>query len=525
MFDIPMRFRESYFNEQVESVDEADSTIVEEEIFEECDWFVQLGDSLFYVSEYHNALFDDPDAHDDAINEFGILLDSYGEELVQEVASVGPYDEYLKKHKYDPKNNTIEDPNRPGKRVSAGKIGSEKERRRMNKFLRENGYDPKTETIQTDIPDPKPGQPSRKKRVKFTIDAHNGALMRRSDLSINMPPKSIVKKPMQSNQTFKHEEGHVNQFGNPGQTNADKQRMNAAKDYVRTLDRSKIQSDHDLAPTEYDADAYGAEHNRYNKRGTSAYSTLRSLVGDHVRDISKFEKSVNKSIRKKGIDKNSFEAQQQKLADILIKHPNHPGPNAPEIEWAEYLKKVYPTPEIFDAYIAYHDKKLDLTHWKRAERAKIKEGYKTHAVDSDEMIELEENYTRERKKRELEIERLGSKCLKAFDIIDDMIDLSELSPDNLKRHVHDLISKRLNAEISGTIRNAGYRDPAEMQYAHDQRAQFATQQFHAVQAKQRQLSKEQLKQQIDSGKLSKDQLIKAKRKLQRIEQFEKSQRK
>ena len=172
MPDIPMRFCESYYNEQEESVDEADSTIAEEEeVFEECDWFICLDESLFYVSEYHNALFDDPDAHDEAINEFGILLDSYDDKIIQEAAH-GPYDDYLKKHKYDPKTNTIEDPDEPGRRVSAGHIGSNKERNRMNKFLRENGYDPKTETIQTDLDDPK--NPGAKKRLKFGINSQIG---------------------------------------------------------------------------------------------------------------------------------------------------------------------------------------------------------------------------------------------------------------------------------------------------------------------------------------------------------------
>ena len=142
MSDIPMRFiTESY----ADSVMEFDNTVENaqpvEEVYEECDMFIELGDSMFYVSEYHNALFDDPDAHDEVINEFGILLDSYDDDLIEETFK--PYDEYLKKHGYDPKTNTIEDPDEPGRRVSAGHIGSNKERNRMNKFLRENGYDPK----------------------------------------------------------------------------------------------------------------------------------------------------------------------------------------------------------------------------------------------------------------------------------------------------------------------------------------------------------------------------------------------
>jgi len=405
MSDIPKRFCKSHYDYPVDSVVEAESTIVEDEVFEECDWFVQLGDSLFYVSEYHNALFDDPDAHDEAINEFGILLDSYDDDIIQE-AAYGPYDEYLKKHKYDPKTNTIEDPNRPGKRISAGKIGSNKERNRMNKFLRENGYDPKTETILTDINDK--NNPGQKKRVPFTINPHaanqhvdaayqmrvNGKLKRYGQVdtdSINMQPRSIQQKPAYANATYKHEEGHAAQApdkvydfesgkelwksGSEGL-----RRRNEAKSYLDNMPDDfwdKIETDHDLDPAEYDADAYSELYNRYAK-GDTQLRHLRRDAKNNQRDAARINKA-------------------------------------------------------------------------RTARGQL-----------------------------------------------------ELVP----------------------------RDEDEMVFAHQKRGEYAQQQYEKRQkqldanaTKQRQLSKEQLKQQIDSGKLSKDQLAKAKRKLQRIEQFEKSQRK
>ena len=203
MSDIPMRFCESYYTDPVESVDEADSTIVEEEVFEECDWFICLGESLFYVSEYHNALFDDPDAHDEAVNEFGILLDSYDDDVIQEAsAQKKPYDAYLKKLKYDPKNNTVEDPNRPGKRISAGKTGSAKERNRMNKFLRENDYDPKTDTIQTDINDPK--NKGSKKRLKFAMNPNP------KGTAAKVEPKSMATRAISKSEDLKNLEAAKN---------------------------------------------------------------------------------------------------------------------------------------------------------------------------------------------------------------------------------------------------------------------------------------------------------------------------
>ena len=75
--------------ESYEMYDYDDDDIIEESAM---DMFIELGDMMFYVSEYHNALFDDPDAHDDVINEYGILLDSYGDEFIEETAK--PYDDY-----------------------------------------------------------------------------------------------------------------------------------------------------------------------------------------------------------------------------------------------------------------------------------------------------------------------------------------------------------------------------------------------------------------------------------------------
>ena len=558
--DIPARFITESYSNTFDEYEESNTNVLSEEIYEECDMFIELGDSMFYVSEYHNALFDDPDAYNEAINEFGILLDSYGEELVQEVASYGPYDEYLKKHGYDPKTNTILDPKRPGKRVSAGRIGSEQERRRMNKFLIENGYDPKTETIQTDIDINVPiymkatgnqkrdsngnalddkGNPivqstsRQKKRVKFMINPHEGAYATRRDgvHAISMAPKSMQQKAVQSNQTFKHEEGHINQYTNNDTPTkqSDVQRMNASTAYVSSLDKDKVQAAHDLSPREYDVDAYGAQHNVHDKKGTAAKSGLMSTAAQHKKTVSKFEKTIDSTAKKQGLREGTLEYQKKQIVDFLLKHPEHPGTDAGDLEWAEYLQKTYSTPEIFKTYIQAENKRDELNDLKKKRRAEIREFGAKNGTDNDAYSDLCDKWTAERKAYENEIEKLVATpgYSKAEDIIEDIMDMAGLSPDQLKTRSQELVDKGVAYNKSLLRHEKAYRDPEEMAYAHQKRGEFAQQQWNeqqkrqqAEQAKKRQLSKEQLQQQLASGQLSKEQAARATKKLARIKQFE-----
>lgn len=500
---------------------------------EESDIFIELGNTMFYVSEYHNALFDDPDAHEEAIREFGILLDSY-DDIIQEVASYGPYDEYLKKHGYDPKSNTIEDPNRPGKRVSAGRIGSEKERRRMNKLLQDNDYDPKTETILTDIDDKNGG----KQRVKLKIDAHRPALAGRKDADgdryINMPPKELQHKPVSSNNILKHEEGHINQYNNNDtpKSEVDIKRMNAAKDYVSNLDRDKIKADHDLKPTEYDADAYAAQHNKYDKKGLATMNSLAASSTNHERTVSKFEKTIDAEARKQGIRQDSPEYQNKQNIDFLLKHQDHPGGDANDLDWAEYLKKTHNNPEMFDKYLKFEEKKQQLDDLKKKRRTELREIAAKYGSESDEYFDAADKWTAERKSYERELEKIAAspEFTKAEDMIEDLSDMSQLSPDQLKIRDQKETEKAFEFNKNLLRHKTNYRDPEEMKYAHQKRGEFAQQQWNeknkeqqATEAKQRQLSKEQLQQQLASGKLTGDQAAKAERKIQRIEAFEKQQ--
>lgn len=69
-----------------------------------------------------------------------------------EEAVPGLYEDWLKQHDYDPKTNTIKHSGlTDDKRVNVGKLGSSKERNRLNKFLKENDFDPKTGTYRSDI--------------------------------------------------------------------------------------------------------------------------------------------------------------------------------------------------------------------------------------------------------------------------------------------------------------------------------------------------------------------------------------
>ena len=65
-----------------------------------------------------------------------------------EEAVPGLYEQWLKLNDYDPKTNTI---STGINRVNIGKIGSSKERNRLNQFLKRNDFDPKTGTYRSDI--------------------------------------------------------------------------------------------------------------------------------------------------------------------------------------------------------------------------------------------------------------------------------------------------------------------------------------------------------------------------------------
>lgn len=472
--DIPARFiTESYADSVIESDKTVENVQPVEEVYEECDMFIELGDSMFYVSEYHNALFDDPDAHDEVINEFGILLDSYDDDLIEETFK--PYDEYLKKHKYDPKTNTIEDPDEPGRRVSAGRIGSNKERNRMNKFLRENGYDPKTETIQTDLDDPK--NPGAKKRLKFGINSqigHPGKPMQLPGAyaqpdryngdddddeyaslfeqpGISMSKSAMQLKRRQSQALLKHEEGHHAQWQDKKKFVNDRRAGQRIIKKYTEKDPTYAANPHGSNPEEFVSDKYAIDHTK-----------KPDLIGG----VSSLDKDMIKSL---------IPVYRKQLADI---------------------RRVYGTTS--------DQKTLDKM------KKDLKDQYdffgRWYTSDGQTPPPHAQKAINDMKR---EIESGFPNTIAAWKALSNKSD---------KDFIKQQSALWLNDDTHNSEKSA--------------RAEFAERQMkrkarsaESAAAKQRQLSKEQLKQQIASGKLTKDQLAKAKRKLQRIEQFEKSQRK
>lgn len=166
--------------------------------------------------------------------DFDDFFCEYGIEIFTETAR--PYDEYLRRHQYDPKSNTlIVD----GERISAGRVGSKKERNRINHFLIRHKYDPETETIETGYPDP--ANPTQPMRVQFRIDhasdtnpenfragysprelerdigisrkrisnaASQNASSNLGTGRITMQPSTMMSKPIDSETTMGHEGGH-----------------------------------------------------------------------------------------------------------------------------------------------------------------------------------------------------------------------------------------------------------------------------------------------------------------------------
>lgn len=217
-----------------------------------------------------------------------------------------PYDEYLKKHKYDEKTNTIEV---NGVRVNAGKKGSNKERNRLNRFLRENNFNPKDETIETDIM-----KNGKKKRIKFDpngkrdqfittlapgvskddidkkvnnhIESKNDVFDRSKDPKIRLTKKTMMKKPRIATAVFKHEEGHAALYYD----DKEGKYVCKLKEIADIIDKSediyKGLNEHDMKVDEIFADHYSKTHNRYNKISKDKGKAQMKLFVDDLKTIS-----------------------------------------------------------------------------------------------------------------------------------------------------------------------------------------------------------------------------------------------
>lgn len=224
-----------------------------------------------------------------------------------------PYEAYLKKHDYDPKTNTLEI---NGKRMNAGKMSSKKERNRINRFLRENNYDPKTETIETDIKN----KDGSNKRIKFNMHKDQfgfmgpayhvhpnvtGPELNESEESINVKASELGVKPKESNNLFKHEEGHAYQAaqGNAGRTMVSAladapyySPSNENKDKTSKFISDKNSDSEHLNQSELDADLYAISHNPYAKKTdknaieSGAANRLEKRAKKEIKTIGRHER-------------------------------------------------------------------------------------------------------------------------------------------------------------------------------------------------------------------------------------------
>jgi hypothetical protein len=253
-------------------------------------------------------------------------IDELQPEFVEETEK--PYDKYLKLHNYDPKTNTVEI---DGKRVNAGSRGSNKQHNRMNKILRENDYDPKTGTYKSDIKvkNPKTGNVENQ-RVKLNFNPHEDTQVatRRDQYhddhlnfdktNINLPPKDLAKKPKNSGQSIKHEEGHINDKINSPRIGlsrskeirdikAEAEKANE-KDFKNLrYSRRNNQMEHAKDPDEKYADLYSELHNKQGFGGTrSSMNHFKARYKDPIsaddKEWLKDQLSKNEKARAEKLD-------------------------------------------------------------------------------------------------------------------------------------------------------------------------------------------------------------------------------
>ena len=189
---------------------------------------------------------------------------------------------------------------------------SKKEQHRIDNFLKRHKYDPKTRTIETD----EVGKDGKKLRVKFNIT--NGrvfsdyANFKRTD--INMPRKTLKRKPMISDGVLKHEEGHL---AYKRDRKKYKDLYNKAKKAI--YDDNTIKNDHGENPEEYVADAYSATHSKYGKNGfTKMVNSLKPSEKD-IRDAIKRNKlpSENAAKYKAELISNEMNLRQKFVNDNI----------------------------------------------------------------------------------------------------------------------------------------------------------------------------------------------------------------
>lgn len=270
--------------------------------------FIQIGNDMLITDEDYESFYEEAFLND--IDD-SVIIEFDDPETIEEVAR-GPYDEYLAQHGYDPKTNTIlagrprqvrsnpDDPdsdlvdmvdangNPVQARVDAGRIGTAKQRNRMNAFLKRQKYDPKTGTIETDLVDEK----GKKIRIPFGIhrDAFGGDMLiphaysaipsSPEDLpntQVSMDKRLMQRRPAVSTGVHQHEIGHI-ASGLDQNPYRQRDRRDAVDQLSDDADPILFINQHGTSPDEYVADRYAARHNPYDKTGTAMTHALSGLV-------------------------------------------------------------------------------------------------------------------------------------------------------------------------------------------------------------------------------------------------------
>ena len=167
---------------------------------------------------------------------------------------------------------------------------SKKEQHRIDNFLKRHDYDPKTETIKTDIDDGKGGKLRTKFKIDDSPDAFGGNITATFEdkgssqeyidgSSVITLDRNILKrKPPISDFNLKHEEGHLDQYKNPDKYKNNTNRANYFEKQL--LHNQNIDNVH-VSKSEFLADKYAAEHNK-NHTKSSILRTMNTLKKNDI---------------------------------------------------------------------------------------------------------------------------------------------------------------------------------------------------------------------------------------------------
>lgn len=230
------------------------------------------------------------------LEEYSIFCES-DDNLTDDIEESAPglYEQWLKLNGYDPKTNTImakqsaklSDPSAPhetymkrlddptydyksgtiDRRVNVGRLGSNKERNRLNKFLKENDFDPKTGTYRSNIKLPN-GQYAR-----IPLNIHvvpdegkhiSGAFAKNASFTDNTE-KRIERYKRHDNAYIKTKNQDIADYENKLENETDPEMKAAYRDWI-----SKLKNDIDETTKK-----------SYNKKDVE-----NDVIKDHLKTIS-----------------------------------------------------------------------------------------------------------------------------------------------------------------------------------------------------------------------------------------------